>query len=62
VILRYAEIALLAIGFLLIFISKTDFWRGVGYGLAVQAALMLAADYFAEARGHVYLAALKKLL
>lgn len=60
--IRWVEIALLAAGIALMFFSAEGFWRGVGYGLAVQAALMLVADYFAEARGHVYLAELKKLL
>jgi hypothetical protein len=62
VVLRWAEISLLLAGIVLAFVSKNDFWRGVGYGLAVQAGLMLVADYFAEARGHVYVAALKKLI
>jgi hypothetical protein len=59
VMLRYFEIALIALGLILIFVSKSDLWRGIGMGLTAQAAIMLACDYFAEARGHVYLDALK---
>lgn len=61
-IYRWTEIALLAVGIALFFAAGTGFWRGVGIGLAAQAALMLLADGFAEARGHAYLAELKKLI
>jgi hypothetical protein len=61
VTIRYVEIALLLIGLVLAFtMSNNPLWRGVGIGLAIQSLLMLGADYFAEARGHVYLAELKK--
>lgn len=63
VIIRWTEIALILAGLGLFFFMKDSaFWRGVGIGLAVQAALMLCADYFAEARGHVYLAELRRLI
>lgn len=62
VILRWVEIALLAAGLLMVILLKDQpFWRGAGMGLAIQALAMLAADYFAEARGHVYLDALRNL-
>ena len=38
---------------------RNDFWRGFGFALAIMAFLALAADYFAEKRGHVYLGGLK---
>jgi hypothetical protein len=56
---RTVEIILLvvAIGLVVFFREKADhrFWLGVGLGLAVQAALMLGADYFAALRGKTYL-------
>jgi hypothetical protein len=59
VLYRWIEIFLAAagIGLYIYFIRdiKHDFWRGLGLGLAVMAILALAADYFAEKRGHVYL-------
>jgi hypothetical protein len=30
-------------------------WKGVGLGLAIQSALMLLLDFFAESRGREYL-------
>jgi hypothetical protein len=35
---------------------------GIGVGLAIQSALMLGADYFAEKRGHEYFTGLKSWL
>ncbi len=56
VIVRYTELALIAIGLILIFIFPAEsFWKGVGAGLFLQSGLMLIFDYFAEQRAHVYL-------
>ena len=59
IIYRWIEIALLIIGLgLYIYFVRDirhDFWRGFGLGLAVMALSALAADYFAEKRGHIYL-------
>jgi len=58
VIYRWVELALLATGLILYFISQgytgKQFLLGVGLGLAIQATLMLAADYFAERRAKIY--------
>lgn len=58
VIYRYAEIALALIGIGLFFYFRTDterqLWKGLGLTLAIQALLMLGADYFAEQRGKAY--------
>jgi hypothetical protein len=65
VLYRWIEIILAAagIGLYIYFIRdiKHDFWRGLGLGLAVMAILALAADYFSEKRGHVYLNGLKSV-
>jgi hypothetical protein len=53
---RWVEIALAAVGIILIL---TQFWgsmgQGIGTGLFIQALLMLVADYFAMKRGQQYL-------
>jgi hypothetical protein len=58
VIYRWIEIALLAAGLLAVVLCRQQpnrqWWFGVGLGLALQAAIMLAADYFAERRGKAY--------
>lgn len=58
VIYRYVEIALLiaGIGLFYYFGNKNshDFWKGLGAGLCIMAAMALIADYFAEKRGAVY--------
>ncbi len=56
---RYTEIVLLVIG-LALFVYFRDnavqtFYKGLGLGLVVMAVCALAADYFAEARGKIYL-------
>lgn len=57
-IYRYVEIFLFLIGagLYIYFIRdyRQDFWRGFGFALAIMALLALAADYFAEKRGHIY--------
>ena len=59
IIYRWIEIFLVVagIGLYIYFIRdiKNDFWRGLGLGLAVMGIISLAADYFAEKRGHIYL-------
>jgi hypothetical protein len=72
VIYRWVEIVLVLIGiglFVLFFNteacfagSQTAFWKGFGLALAVQAIIMLGADYFAEKRGKIYVAELNKIV
>jgi hypothetical protein len=63
IIYRYVEIALMVIGIFLFAYFKSDetkiFWKGFGMTLAIMAVVALAADYFAEKRGHIYLKGLK---
>jgi drug/metabolite transporter (DMT)-like permease len=60
---RYLEIVLLLVGLCLIFYSKEgSLLKGIGIGLAIQSALILGLDYFAEQRGHEYIDKLKHLL
>ncbi|MFI5156339.1 MAG: hypothetical protein ACHQEM_09140 [Chitinophagales bacterium] len=58
VIYRWVEIGLLAIGIMLIFLNRSNpkgsFWLGLGITLAIQAAIALGADYFAEKRAKIY--------
>lgn len=58
-IYRWVEIALIVAGLILVFLyrqqNEKTFWYGLGMGLAIQAAVMLSADYFAEARAKKYL-------
>ena len=66
VIYRWVEIAFIITGLVLIFLFKSNpdksFWYGLGIGLAIQALIMLGADYFAERRGKVYTEELKKII
>jgi hypothetical protein len=64
------EIALLAAGVALVVVNhrrtgiaegRGAFWRAFGVGLALQAALMLTLDLFAEARGTAYAARIEAL-
>jgi Mg2+/citrate symporter len=59
VIYRWVEIALLAAGVILILVhgrnpGGVSFWYGFGIALALQAFIMLSADYFAEKRALLY--------
>jgi peptidoglycan/LPS O-acetylase OafA/YrhL len=58
VIYRWVEIAFFITGLILIFLFKSNpdksFWFGLGIALAIQAVIMLGADYFAEQRGEIY--------
>jgi hypothetical protein len=59
---RYLEMALLAVGAVLGWRARRgSLWQGVGFGLAAQAGLMLAMDFFAERRGAAYLQWLQAL-
>jgi len=72
VIFRWVEIALALIGIgLFVFFfntggcfagSQTSFWKGFGLTLAIQAIIMLGADYFAESRGKIYTNELQKII
>jgi len=66
VIYRYVEIllALAGLGLFLYFRNNGSkmFWKGLGLTLAIQALLMLGADYFAESRGKIYKAELQKII
>jgi cytochrome b subunit of formate dehydrogenase len=63
VVYRYVEIVLLITGIILIALYKANldkqFIYGIAVALAVQSALMLGADYFAEKRALIYTAQLK---
>jgi hypothetical protein len=53
---RYIELAFIITGILLMFyIPASDLVKGIGMGLLIQASIILAADYFAERRGEIYL-------
>jgi hypothetical protein len=63
VMYRYAEIALIILGIILMYSSMNDtFWRGIGLGLFIQAGMVLSLDFFAERRGHIYFLYLKELV
>ena len=66
IIYRYVEIALALIGIGLFFYFRSTavhgFWKGLGLTLAMQALLMLGADYFAEQRGKTYNKALEAIV
>ena len=66
VIYRWIEIAFIFAGLVLIFLFRTDsdktFWYGLGIALALQAVIMLGADYFAEKRGKVYTEELHRII
>ena len=55
---RWIEIILLVVGIILIVMHRneiaTNFWAGFGFTLALQAAIMLGADYFAQNRAELY--------
>jgi 4-amino-4-deoxy-L-arabinose transferase-like glycosyltransferase len=66
VIYRWVEIVFILTGLLLIFLFKSNpdktFWYGFGVALAMQAVIMLGADYFAEQRGKIYNEELQKMI
>ena len=61
-IFRYAEIALIILGIVLMYCSMNEtIWRGIGLGIFTQASIVLCLDFFAERRGHTYLEFLKEV-
>ncbi len=63
VVYRWVEIALAAVGVILILTQIFgSMGRGIGTGLLIQSLLMLVADYFAMKRGQVYLDWLQELV
>lgn len=66
VIYRWVEIALILTGLFFIFKFRLhpgrSFWYGLGVGLAIQATIMLGADYFAEQRAKKYTAGMQSWL
>ena len=66
VVYRWVEIAFIVTGLVLIFLFRLNpdksFWYGLGMALAIQAIIMLGADYFAEKRGKVYREELEKII
>ncbi|MEP7163465.1 MAG: hypothetical protein ABI741_02165 [Ferruginibacter sp.] len=64
VLYRWIELILLIVGLLMVFLYRSnierDFLYGLGVGLAIQAFIMLGADYFAEARAKEYTKGLKE--
>ena len=66
VIYRWVEITFIITGLVLIFLFRSNpdktFWYGLGITLAIQATLMLGADFFAEQRGGVYTKELQKIV
>ncbi len=65
-IYRWVEIAFIIAGLVLIFLFRSDpgkaFWFGLGIALALQAMIMLGADYFAEKREKIYVEELQKMI
>jgi len=61
-IFRYLELILIGIGIILMYSSiKETYWRGIGFGLFIQASIVLGLDFFAEKRGHIYLDYLQEI-
>ncbi len=64
VIYRWVEIALLLAGLMVWFrfrhAESMAYWKGLGAALSLMAVIALAADYFAEKRGSIYLEGLKE--
>lgn len=59
---RYIELALIALGLILIlFMRGSDTASAIGGGLILQAGIILVLDLFAETRGEAYLQALRSL-
>jgi hypothetical protein len=58
VIYRWLEIFFVVVGLILIFLFRNEpgraFWFGLGTTFAIQAAIMLLADHFAEKRAGSY--------
>ncbi|HVM87167.1 MAG TPA: hypothetical protein VMT76_03200 [Puia sp.] len=63
---RWTEIVFIiaGIGLIIYFNANKErgFWFGLGITVAIQAAIMLSADYFAEKRAKVYTSLLESLV
>ena len=63
VIFRYAEIALILVGIMLMYSFRHNMlWNGIGVGLFIQSSIVLLLDFFAERRGEIYLSYLRSLI
>jgi hypothetical protein len=66
IIYRWVEIAFIIAGLLLVLLFRSNpdrsSWYGFGIALAIQAIIMLGADYFAEKRGKVYTSHLEEII
>lgn len=66
VIYRYAEIALLLLGLGLFFYFRSNmdksFWVGLGVALAIEAAVSVGADFFAEQRAGHYTVGIRSFI
>ncbi len=61
-IYKWIEISLVVLSlFLLIYFRSSNqvFWKGIGFGLLIQATIMLSLDIIAEKRGQAYINELK---
>lgn len=60
---RYLEITLIMVGIVLMYsLSGYGFWKGAGFGLFIQCAVLLSLDFFAEKRANFYINSLKELV
>lgn len=60
---RYFEITMIFLGIILMYaLSNYGFWKGFGFGLFIQCAVLLSLDFFAEKRGHFYMDNLKEIV
>ncbi|MBC7695029.1 MAG: hypothetical protein H7141_06230 [Burkholderiales bacterium] len=65
VIYQWIEIALIIAGLILFFLfynSQQTFWKGLGMGLLIQAAIMLSLDFAAKKRADKYIVSLSASL
>lgn len=66
IIYRYTEIVLLLLGLGLFFYYRNNmvksFWVGFGIALAIEAAVSLGADFFAEQRAGQYTAGIRSFI
>ena len=66
VIYRYTEIVMAIIGLGLFFYFRNfasgEYWKGLGMTLAIQAILMLGADYSATQRAKIYFRGLNRFM
>ena len=63
VIYRYIALGALALGIALFIIFREPaLFKGVGFGLTLQAIVLLLLDFFATQRGHDYLLYLRTLV